>query len=104
MVRKYPNTVYMVWKFKDDSLTITRTCDSLVNLSANPLSVYHGTYKINTTLTKVFFKTSSFPDDAASYWLNADWTVVFLDSKGLVIASEDPRAGGINEREFTRRD
>jgi len=104
MVKKYPSTRYMIWTFKDDSLVIELTCDSLISSSAAPMDVFRGKYSINTTLTKVFINTSSFPNDAAWYWLNAEWTVVFLDNSGLVIASEDPQAGGINEREFVRTD
>ena len=104
MIVKKPTSPYMLWTFKDDSLIIERTCDSLVQLGMPPTAVLRGTYSINTTLTKVFFTTNNFPDDDASYWLNAEWTVVYLNSKGLVIASEDPHAGGINEREFSRLD
>lgn len=91
---------YQMWTFKDDQLTII-TKNATTNM---PTDTLVGNYSVNTTLTKVFVTTSNFPDNAAWYWLNAEWTVVGLDSKGLVIASEDPHAGGINEREFLRVD
>jgi len=95
---KFPN--YMMWTFKDDKLTIVtkRSSDNA------PLDTINGNYSVRTTMTKVYITTSNFPDDGNTYWLNAEWNVVFLDSKGLVVASEDPHAGGINEREFTRMD
>jgi hypothetical protein len=91
---------YHVWTFKDDALTI------VLKKASNDaiIDTLLGNYSINTTLTKVFINTSNFPDNVAWYWLNAEWNVVFLDGEGLVIASEDPSAGGINEREFTRID
>ncbi len=91
---------YHKWTFKDDVLTI------IIKKVSNDLAIdtLIGSYSINTTLTKVFINTSNFPDDPSWYWLNAEWNVVYLDGKGLVIASEDPSAGGINEREFTRID
>ena len=91
---------YQMWTFKDDKLTIVvkRSADNA------PIDTLEGNYSVNTTLTKVYINTSNFPNDAAWYWLNAEWNVVYLDSKGLVVASEDPSAGGINEREFTRID
>jgi hypothetical protein len=94
----FPN--YQMWTFKDDQLTIV-----IKKASDNtPLDTMVGTYTVNTTLTKVFINTADFPGNDAFYWLNAEWTVVGLDSKGLVVASEDPHAGGINEREFVRMD
>ena len=95
---KYPS--YMVWTFNDDVLTIIRKKVS----NDVTIDTLTGKYSVNTTMTKVYINTANFPDDAAWYWLNAEWNVVSLDSKGLVIASEDPNAGGINEREFTRMD
>ncbi len=91
---------YQMWTFKDDVLTI------VIKKASNdlPIDTLSGNYSINTTMTKVFINTSNFPDNAAWYFLNAEWNVVSLDDKGLVIASEDPSAGGINEREFTRID
>ncbi len=91
---------YHMWTFNDDVLTIVlkRASDDA------PLDTIVGNYSINTTMTRVFINTSNFPDNVAWYWLNAEWNVVYLDNVGLVIASEDPTGGGINEREFTRMD
>lgn len=91
---------YQIWTFKEDVLTIIRKKVS----NEVTIDTLTGNYSINTTMTKVYINTTNFPDDPAWYWLNAEWNVVFLDSKGLVIASEDPKAGGINEREFSRMD
>ena len=104
MTRKYYSTTYEVWRFHDDSLTITFTSDSLTDNNLPPVHTFSGTYSVRTTMTKVFVTVSDFPNDEGSYYFNSEWTVVSLDSKILVMASEDPHAGGINEREFTRID
>lgn len=104
MSRKYYSTKYEIWKFQEDSLIITFTNDSLMDNNFSPLYVVRGKYSVKTTMTKVFINVSDFPDNQGSYYFNSEWTVVSLDSKGLVVASEDPNAGGINEREFTRID
>ncbi len=103
MTKKYYSTVYEVWQFHDDSLLISFTSDSLTENNIQP-RVERGTYTVNTTMTKVFINISNFPDDVGSYYFNSEWTVVTLDNKILVVASEDPHAGGINEREFVRID
>lgn len=95
---RFPN--YQIWTFNDDVLTIIR---KKVTNNAT-IDTLTGNYSVNTTMTKVYINTANFPDNPAWYWLNAEWNVVLLDSKGLVIASEDPKAGGINEREFSRMD
>jgi hypothetical protein len=91
---------YYMWTFKDDKMTIVRK-KFVDDASIDTLS---GTFKINTTLSKVFVTTSNFPANAGWNWMNAEWTVVALDNKILVVASEDPDQGGINELEFTRID
>ena len=91
---------YEIWTFKDDKLIFKRakvTTDEI-------LDSLSGTFSVHTTLTKVFVTTSGFPDDEGWHHLNAEWTVVALDSKILVMASEDSRAGGLLEREFVRMD
>ena len=89
---------YHMWIFKDDVLTIVLKKSS----DDTPIDTLIGNYTVHTTLTKVFITTTNFPDNEAWYWLNTEWTDVYLNNKGLVVASEDPRAGGINELEFTR--
>ena len=89
---------FHMWTFKDDVLTIVLKRAS----DGTPLDTMVGNYSVRTTLTKVFLTTYNFPDNDAWYWLNTEWTDVFLDNRGLVVASEDPHAGGINELEFTR--
>jgi hypothetical protein len=95
---RYP--VYEIWNFKDDKLTFKRARVT-DNMLVDSLS---GSFSVNTTLTKVFLNTSGFPDNSAWHQMNAEWTVVALDSKILVIASEDSQAGGVFEREFVRVD
>ncbi|CAN5444661.1 hypothetical protein BH11BAC1_BH11BAC1_16130 [soil metagenome] len=104
MTRKYYSTRYEVWQFSGDSLIIKMTSDSLTENNLPPSNIFRGTYTVKTTMTKVYVNVSNFPDDEGSYYFNSEWNVVSLDSKILVIASEDPKAGGINEREFTRVD
>jgi hypothetical protein len=103
MVRKYYNTQYEVWRFKEDSVTITFTSDSLAELNQF-VRVVGGTYSIHTTMTKVFVTLSNFPDDEGSYYFNSEWTTVLLNDKVLVMACEDPHAGGVLQRDFTRLD
>jgi hypothetical protein len=94
------NLIYMyyVWTFKDDELTMV-----LKKASDNrSLDTLFGNYSVRTSLTKVFVTTYNFPDVEAWYWMNAEWTDVALDHKGLVVAAEDPRAGGVKTLEFTR--
>jgi len=91
---------YHMWSFKGDVLTIIIKKAS----DDTPVDTLIGNFSVRTTLTKVFLTTSNFPESDAWYWLNTEWTDVFLDNKGLVVASEDPKAGGINELEFTRID
>ena len=89
---------YHMWVFKDDVLTI------IIKKASNGASIdtLTGNYSVRTSLTKVFITTYNFPENPAWYWLNTEWTDVFLNNRGLVVASEDPQAGGINELEFTR--
>lgn len=89
---------YYVWIFQDDVLTmiIKKSSDDAV------IDTLVGSYSVRTSLTKVFITTFNFPENDAWYWLNTEWTDVSLSSKGLVVASEDPRAGGIKELEFIR--
>ena len=91
---------YHMWTFKDDVLTI------VLKRSSNniPFDTIIGNYSVRTSLTKVFVTTYNFPDNEAWYWLNCEWTDVSLDNKGLVVAAEDPRAGGVKIMEFTRID
>jgi hypothetical protein len=91
---------YYVWIFNGDSLTmiIKNSSDDAV------IDTLVGSYSVRTTLTRVFVTTSNFPDNDSWYWLNTEWTDVSLSGKGLVVAAEDPRAGGIKELEFTRND
>ncbi len=104
MTKKGYQTQYEVWKFHDDSLTIDFTCDSLLQKNLAPARIVRGTYTVHTTMTKVYVRVSNFRDDVGSYYFNSEWTVVNLDDKILVCASEDPHAGGVQEREFTRLD
>jgi len=91
---------YYMWTFKDDQLTIIRKRAS-DDVAFDTLT---GNYTVRTTLTRVFITTTNFPDNASWYWMNAEWFDVALNNKGLVVASEDPQAGGIKELEFTRID
>ena len=91
---------YHVWNFKDDVLTIILKKAS----DDSAFDTLTGNYSIRTSLTKVFITTSNFPENEAWYWLNTEWTDVALDNRGLVVAAEDPRAGGIKILEFSRID
>lgn len=89
---------YYTWTFKDDKLTMI-----IINAADDaPVDTIIGNYSVRTTLTKVFLTTYNFPDDQYWYWMNTEWTDVALDNKGLVVAAEDPRAGGVKTLEFTR--
>jgi len=91
---------YHMWIFKDDVLTIVlkRASDD------TPFDTLIGNYSVRTSLTKVFVTTYNFPENDAWYWLNCEWTDVSLDNRGLVVAAEDPRAGGVKIMEFSRID
>ena len=91
---------YHMWTFKDDKLTI------ILKKASNdaPMDTLYGNFSVRTTLTRVFLTTSNFPEVEAWYWLNTEWTDVALDNKGLVIAGEDPHAGGLKILEFTRNE
>ncbi|MEO8085281.1 MAG: hypothetical protein ABI763_00590, partial [Bacteroidota bacterium] len=90
MTRKYYSTSYEIWQFTGDSLIIKFTSDSLTEHNIAPNHIFRGTYSVKTTMTKVYINVSNFPDNEGSYYFNSEWNVVSLDSKILVIASEDP--------------
>ena len=92
---------FETWTFTDGKINIKYQSTSTGLPTKAELS---GTYSINTTMTKVFINLADFPDNEGSYFYNAEWTVVMLDNKSLVVASEDPHAGGVQQRDFTRID
>jgi hypothetical protein len=86
-----------VWSFSDSKIKIT-------GMSGG--ASMSGDFSVKTTLNKVFMTTTAF--DVATYkdyaFLNgAKWTVIKLNKKVLVIAADDPRGGGLVEREFTAK-
>jgi len=91
---------YYVWTFKDDQLTV------IIKKASNntTMDTLIGNYSVRTSLTKVFLTTYNFPEGEAWYWMNSEWTDVALDNRGLVVAAEDPRAGGVKILEFSRID